>query len=147
LIVKSSLVTTALVLVLCSSARGQEPAFETQICVTRVEIASDSSARVVGRVVSAKDGQPIESAQVFFTGTDVGRITDALGTFTLPPQQPGEWDLTFRSMGYTEERFQLTLRRSTITQVLLAARPLKLRQFHETPASPADTVGIRTCQG
>jgi len=55
---------------------------------------------LVGRVTNARTGVPVTSAQVTITGTSLGVVVNADGTFRLANVPPGTHEVRARSIGY-----------------------------------------------
>jgi hypothetical protein len=68
------------------------------ICLFTIEPAI--SQGIKGKVVDA-DGQPVAYASIFIRELTRGTTTNSLGLFSLP-LPPGEYNIFFRSLGYTE---------------------------------------------
>lgn len=68
------------------------------VCLFTIEPAI--SQGIKGKVVDA-DGQPVAYASIFIRELTRGTTTNSLGLFSLP-LPPGEYNIFFRSLGYTE---------------------------------------------
>src|SRR5687767_14010929 len=68
--------------------------------------AEASTGRVVGRVLDARDGQPIPSAQVVVTGTQIGALASVDGRFVLTNVPAGVQSITVMSLGFATKTVQ-----------------------------------------
>jgi len=62
--------------------------------------AQDATGRIIGRVVDAKDAQPLQGVQVVVNDGVVGTLTDLDGRFVLVGVPAGTVTLTAQSLGY-----------------------------------------------
>jgi TonB-dependent SusC/RagA subfamily outer membrane receptor len=69
---------------------------------------AQATSTVRGRVVEARTGNPIQSAQISVEGTRLGASTDADGAFTITGVPAGSQTLVARRIGYAPQRKQVT---------------------------------------
>jgi TonB-linked SusC/RagA family outer membrane protein len=67
------------------------------------------TASVSGRVVDATSGQPVPTARVSVVGTQIATQTSADGRYVLRGLEPGPVTLRVSSIGYVEQRRQVTI--------------------------------------
>ncbi len=116
--------------------------------VLAVGTSQHSAPSLIGRVVDAQTGSPVNAAQVFLEKSDVGSLSDKTGWFQLLGARPGTWTFAVRLIGYEAERLELELETGTVTQVLVGLRPdpsplsepFQLIPPAEPRPPPADTV-------
>lgn len=76
---------------------------------TRVNIALQRGARLIGQVLDAQDGTPLAGVSVALYDAGVEtvlpgfRITDAQGRYEIPGVVPGDYKVRFRRFGYLTE--------------------------------------------
>ena len=63
-----------------------------------------TTGRITGTVTDAGSGTPIEAAQVFVAGTQLGSTTNSEGRYTIQNVPAGTVTLVVRRIGYTEGR-------------------------------------------
>ena len=84
----------------------------TTLLLTLIPIGAFSQIR--GRVVDAKTRQPLEGANVYYEGKNVGGQTDNDGAFVIPEAQ--DWhELTISSMGYKTQVVKLKSGQKSLT--------------------------------
>jgi hypothetical protein len=76
-------------------------------------------AVLIGQVVNASTGLPIDGAVVNLIGSGYGAITDTLGNFRIPQTWAGPDTLEVRYIGFEPSRTALTLADNEITRVTL----------------------------
>ena len=99
--------------------------------------ASTSERTIRGRVVASGSGRGLESAQVFFPGTNSGALTDRDGRFQLHVDAPtylGGADLMVELIGYSAATVPVDLEESTVNldDVPLEATALRLQELAVT---------------
>jgi hypothetical protein len=124
------------------SLLAQADTAQSQVSVRLLELSEPVAPILIGQVIAVEDGQPVQHAQVFLHGTDIGRMTAEDGSFELEAPGPGEWELEVRFIGFEPERIMLQLREGTLTHVLIGFRRSRPRLDHD-PAFviPVDTAG------
>ncbi|MBR3456027.1 MAG: carboxypeptidase-like regulatory domain-containing protein [Bacteroidaceae bacterium] len=84
----------------------------TTLLLTLIPIGAFSQIR--GRVVDAKTRKPLEGANVYYEGKNVGGQTDNDGAFVIPEAQ--DWhELTISSMGYKTQVVKLKSGQKSLT--------------------------------
>lgn len=136
------------------SAQQQEPEAD-------VRSRSKDPGRIVGDVVEASDGSPIQGVQVSIEGTDVGSLTNLDGRYLLHRVPAGTHDVTAEVIGYGTKtvtgvqvepgattRLDITLEASAvqIEELVVSATRERgstafLRDQRRTAASMVDAVG------
>jgi len=58
---------------------------------------------VVGRIIDARTGAGIPSAQVFVVNTQIGTLSDAEGNYRIANVVPGEREIRVITIGYRSE--------------------------------------------
>ena len=90
---------------------------------------AQSTGAVVGRVVEASTGRPLESAQIFATD-DRNRVarSDARGQYRLAALNPGAHTITVRLIGFSTKSVPVTVTAdgTTTLNVQLTTQPLDL---------------------
>lgn len=122
-----------MVIMSCDQAPSDEP-IDTVVRF-RTQLALDSlpaPGEVVGSVVSAHDGKPIESANVWIyfppnrhTARPV--IADAQGQFRIVGLPADSGVLSAKRIGYKSESFDVDLRHGVRVRFALRANPLRLQ--------------------
>jgi len=77
------------------------------------------SAVLVGRVVSASTGRPIDGAVVHLLQSGFGALTDSLGDFRIPQTWAGEDTLEVRFIGYEPSQQPIDLVPDETTRITL----------------------------
>ncbi len=77
---------------------------------TRVETQTQNAARLTGRVVDARTGEPVAKVKVIVTGNDVSTMTDDKGAFVLSDLPVGEVDLYITSVTFGLVKKSVTLK-------------------------------------
>lgn len=80
---------------------------------------SVATANLVGQVVSATTGKPIDGAVVSLKGSGFGAITDTLGAFRMPDVPAGPDTIEVRFIGYEPSSVELELEPERTTHVVL----------------------------
>lgn len=75
-------------------------------------------ASMIGQVVSASTGRPLEGAVVAFIGSGYGAITDTAGNFRIPQTWAGIDTVEVRYIGYTPSRTEIELEADMATRVI-----------------------------
>lgn len=91
----------------------------------------DSSASLVGRVLSETTAEPVVGAQVHLRRAARGAVTDSAGAFRLDGLPPGLDTLAVRYRGYEPRSTRLTLEpaRTTRATFLLSERVFELAEL------------------
>ncbi|MBI4539214.1 MAG: TonB-dependent receptor [Gemmatimonadetes bacterium] len=72
--------------------------------------AAQQGGTVSGRVVEARAGAPVETAQLYFVGTNLGTLSTAAGRFILLAVPPGEYELRAERIGFRTTSQRVTVR-------------------------------------
>lgn len=108
---------------------GQEPEPEDGPPDRRA--ASDTApaltATLVGQVVSASDGRPVDGAVVNLLGSGFGALTDSAGNFRIPRTAAGTDTVEVRFIGYEPGRAEVELAPDATTRVVLLLSPTVVR--------------------
>lgn len=93
--------------------------------------APDSTANLVGQVVSAMTGGPLPSARVVLKVANRGAVTDSSGQFALRDVPAGRDTVQVSLIGFAEEQVPLTLKADRTTRVtfLLSETVLKVEDI------------------
>ncbi|MBR4367377.1 MAG: carboxypeptidase-like regulatory domain-containing protein, partial [Bacteroidaceae bacterium] len=84
----------------------------TTLLLTLIPVGASSQVR--GRVVDAKTRRPLEGANVYYEGKNVGGQTDEDGAFVIPEEQ--NWnELTVSTMGYKTQVVKLKTGQKNLT--------------------------------
>lgn len=83
------------------------------------DAAARRSATLVGQVVNATTGRPIEGAVVSLIGSGYGAITDSLGNFRVPQTWAGTDTLEVRFIGYEPSRTEVELAPNETSRITL----------------------------
>jgi hypothetical protein len=102
-------------------------------------------ATLVGRVVSATTGGPLEGAMVVLMGSGAGAVTDSAGDFRLPPTWAGVDTAEVRFIGYTPSQTELTLEPNATTRVvfLLSQTVLRVADLKVEIRAPSRSTKLR----
>jgi hypothetical protein len=84
-------------------------------------------AVLVGQVVSAATGAPIDGAVVSSVGSGFGAITDSTGNFNIPQAYAGTDTIEVRFIGYEPSRTEISLEAGETSRVTLLLSPTVLR--------------------
>jgi hypothetical protein len=84
-------------------------------------------AVLVGQVVSAATGAPIDGAVVSSVGSGFGAITDSTGNFNIPRAYAGTDTIEVRFIGYEPSRTEISLEAGETSRVTLLLSPTVLR--------------------
>ncbi len=101
----------ALLVILLHAAAGQAPVYT-----------------IHGLVTKSGAGEPLPGVNVFLSGTILGDITDATGSFTIRTEQPGAYDLIVRHIGFATRVIKLQIFRLAHTQltVTMQEKPINM---------------------
>lgn len=124
---RSTVVRTVLTLTLLAAASLWQP---VPLVAQRAE-KPDSTASLVGQVVSAMTGGPLPNAQVVLKVANRGVVTDSSGEFALRDVPAGPDTVKVRLIGFAEEQVPLTLKPDRTTRVtfLLSETVLKVEDI------------------
>ncbi len=101
-------------------------------------LRQDTTAVVTGRVIDAKDNQPVPNVVVTVEGTEIRALTDAEGRYWLVGVPPGGQTLRTRRIGYAPARVAITVpRRGTLTRDITIAASALLVEGIVVTADPA----------
>lgn len=90
--------------------------------------SADSTATLVGRVVSGMTGGPLEGARVVLTASGLGAITDSSGSFRVPRAPAGFVDtVEVRLIGYAEQAVPLRLQPGAVNRAIFSLSETVLR--------------------
>jgi len=107
-------------------------------------LASAQRTKVSGSVTDAATGQPIPFANVVFTGTMVGTLTDTLGRFSLGTDRRVE-TMSVMLIGYHPEVLPITNGTNEVIDVQLVPQAYELSLFEVRPGeNPAFAVLRKT---
>lgn len=81
--------------------------------------AEQRTGELIGQVVSASTGLPIQGARVLFMGAGGGGITDAEGNFRIPNAPAGRDSIEVRFLGYEPSYSVLDIEPDMTTRVTL----------------------------
>lgn len=84
-------------------------------------------AVLVGQVVNAATGAPVDGAFVSSVGTGFGAITDSTGNFNIPSARAGIDTIEVRFIGYEPSRTEISLEPGETSRVTLLLSPTVLR--------------------
>lgn len=89
---------------------------------------ADSTATLVGKVVSVMTGGPLEGARVVLTASGLGAFTDSAGDFTIPNAPAGFVDTVEVSLiGHAEQTVPLRLEPGATNRVVFSLSQTVLR--------------------
>lgn len=108
---------------------------------TRETPADTSSATLVGQVVSATTGKPIEGAVVMLRTSGAGALTDSTGNFRIPSAPAGQDTIEVRYIGYETSDTPIELRAERITHIVLLLGQTVVRVADLHVEVPADRRG------
>ena len=95
---------------------------------------------VVGTVVDAFSGSPIESANVYFKGTNIGCATNSEGVFMVRCELQKKSKLIVSAVGYKKQSFVITPQQQAGIQVELTEEPVTIEEIvvndDDNPALP-----------
>lgn len=77
------------------------------------------SATLVGQVVNATTGRPVDGAVVSLVGSGYGAITDSLGNFRVPQTWAGTDTIEVRFIGYEPSRTEVELAPDETSRITL----------------------------
>lgn len=108
---------------------GQEPESENDRPARRApaDTAPALTATLVGQVVSASDGRPVDGAVVNLLGSRFGALTDSAGNFRIPRTAAGVDTVEVRFIGYEPGRAEVELAPDATTRVVLLLSPTVVR--------------------
>src|SRR5262249_23250788 len=75
----------------------------------RAQTQSESKARLTGRVVDARSGEPVAKVKIILTANDVSTTTEDKGAFVLSDLPAGEVDLYITSVTFGLVKKSVTL--------------------------------------
>lgn len=90
-------------------------------------LAHAQQATVTGRVTDAVSNQPVQSAQVFVVGTNLGQLTSAEGTFTIRGVPTGDQRIRVLRVGYAEQVKPVTVTAGGSATVNFALQPVSVQ--------------------
>lgn len=85
------------------------------------------SATLVGQVVSATTGRPVDGAVVSMIGSGFGALTDSTGAFRIPQTYAGRDTIEVRYIGYEPSRTPIELAPEQTNRVTLLLSPTVVR--------------------
>lgn len=85
------------------------------------------TASVIGRVISASTGRPLEGAVVSFRGSGYGAITDSTGNFRIPHTWAGLDTVEVRYIGYSPSETAIEIEPEVTTEVVFLLSPTVVR--------------------
>lgn len=121
-------------------------------------IVSAQSGIIKGRVVDAKNNEPIPFASVIIQGSTIGANSDELGNYVIENLQPGTYNLTASYLGYDDKSvfeilvsnnkpayvdFEMNSSISELDQIVIKANPFTKKE--ESPVS-LRTIGTAEIQ-
>ena len=112
---------TALSLVVAGVLAGAPSATRAQ------EETERETAELIGQVVSASTGLPLEGARVILLGSGYGAITDAEGNFSVPRTWAGRDSVEVRYIGYEAGYTVIDLEPGQTTRVTLTLSSTVIR--------------------
>ena len=89
-----------------------------------VQTAEAQQTTITGRVTDAETGRPIVSARVSVTGVNIATQTNSDGVYTLRGIIPGAASIRVSSIGYGEERQQVTVAAGQSSTLNFQLRPV-----------------------
>lgn len=119
----------ALLLTALAAGPGATPALAQDAGSSqRAPSAPDSTATLVGKVVSAMTGGPLSGARVVLDSSGLGAITDSTGDFRIPRAPAGFVDTVEVSLiGYAEQSVPLKLEAGSTTRAVFSLSETVLR--------------------
>jgi hypothetical protein len=107
---------------------GRRTATASSALTRPVEPSLAHGPPVLGRVVDAHTGAPLDGAGLHITGTRFGTISDSAGFLLFTDLASGAYELTVRRMGFATRRdtIRLPLAADSMVEVRLAPRPMML---------------------
>ncbi len=78
------------------------------VCVLAEPVFAQAGA-ITGKVTDSETGLPLVGANVFISGTTIGRATDTEGAFEIRNLAPGAYTLRVSFVGYAAQESQITL--------------------------------------
>lgn len=93
----------------------------------RETTADRRSATLVGQVVNATTGRPVDGAVVSMVGSGFGALTDSTGAFRIPRTQAGRDTIEVRYIGYEPSRTPIELAPEQTSRVTLLLSPTVVR--------------------
>ena len=82
-----------------------------------VHLETSQQGAITGRVVAAETQEPLDGAQVFVAGTQIGGLTGNDGTFRLEGVPDGEATVRVRMIGYQTAEQTVTVSSGQVTEV------------------------------
>ena len=104
-------------------------------------------ARLAGRVVDARTGDPLPAVTVTIVGTNLGGTTSDQGRFTIPSAPTGIFAVEARRLGFALQRLEnVRLRADSVTtiELKLTDAPLRLDQVVTSATIDATTAAKST---
>jgi len=99
-----------------------------------------AQATVVGTVLDAETGRPVEHALVALSDVDRQASTDSRGRYTLPDVAPGPHHITVRFIGYAPRTLHALVPREGSLEINVALQPTPTRL---SPIEVRPTLSIR----
>lgn len=105
------------------------------------QAADTSFATLVGQVVSATTGKPLQGAVVMLRGSGGGALTDSTGNFRIPKVPAGQDTIEIRYIGYETSDTPIELRAERTTHIVLLLGRTVVRVADLRVEVPADRRG------
>jgi TonB-dependent receptor len=79
------------------------------ILLLSANLVNAQSGRIQGKVIDAKDNDPLPGASVFFEGTVIGTATSIEGVYSISNVKPGKYNLVASYVGYENKVIPVTI--------------------------------------
>ena len=70
------------------------------------ELHAGVTGKIAGRIVDRETGEPIPGTNIVLEGTSLGASADLEGYYFIINIPPGRYNVVFRCMGYTTQKFE-----------------------------------------
>ncbi len=98
---------------------------------------------IVGTVFHAESGEPIEGANIYYQGTNIGTASDAQGSFILQDEMSKQATLVISAIGYKTQRYKIEPETSAGIEVAMQEKADLLGQVTIVPSDDEVKMLIR----
>ncbi len=105
------------------------------VCLLLYMSAAGEETRIIGEVLSATSGEPLQNVSVYFRGTKVGTTTDEHGLFYLHVELMRSAEIVVSFIGYKTQTFQVEAGKDAGLTVVLEERRHRLAEVEVLPGA------------
>lgn len=113
--------------------------FQTQAILCQSPVSNSST--ISGYLFDSETNKPLPSANIFLSKTTIGNTSDSTGYFELKNIPPGNYELTFRFIGYIQKSIPIEIQKNNhvdVDNVKLREDPILLENISVTTSRPKE---------